>query len=122
MFWMTIVEWIRRFDAVLTGHSECRGMFRITDDNGKPLGGVEVYFKVGDAEWTPCGRSCKSICKSTNYNQLSTVYYPIGEPVAWRFLKAGYIETTVTRYTANTAFNEKMDTITLRPNGFVQRN
>lgn len=121
MFWKTVTEWTRRFDAVLAGYNECRGIFRITDDNGVPLDGVEVQFRIGDAEWTPCGRSCECMRKATNFNQPSTVYYPIGEPVAWRFFKPGYIEAIVTRYTANTVFNETMDTIMLRRNGLDQR-
>ncbi|VGO12097.1 hypothetical protein PDESU_00647 [Pontiella desulfatans] len=108
-----IKDVVRRFDAALAGYGECRGQFRITDVDGNPLGGVEVSYRVGHSEWIPCGRSRKRFKSSRNYCQLSTVYYRIGEPVAWRFSKPGYTDKQLIRYTAGTEFDVELNSVAM---------
>ena len=113
MVWKAITDIVRRFDAVLSGYGECRGVFRIVDENGAFLDEVTVSYKVGDSEWIPCGKSHEACSDSGNYAQLSTVYYRIGEPVSWRFQKDGFEEMLVVRYTADKEFDEKLNTVVM---------
>lgn len=113
MVWKAIKDIVRRFDAVLSGYGECRGVFKITDENGALLGGVTVCYKVDDSEWIPCGASQNVCLGSGNFTQLSTVYYPIGRPVSWRFHKDGFGEVEIVRYTADKEFDEKLNTVVM---------
>ena len=100
---------ITRVEAMLAGHKECCGVFRVVDQSGLPLDGVDVCYKVGHSDWIPCGRSRLDAENSPNFSQPSTLFYPIGEPVKWRFSKDGYADVTITRYTADTEFDAKLD-------------
>ncbi len=103
----------RKLKALLRGLNECKGLFRITDSDGRPIGGVQVSCRVGDATWVPSGSSCAEVHAEVNYLQPASVFYRIGEPVEWRFRKAGYVERKITRYTADMGFNAGLDTIVL---------
>ncbi|MEA2069077.1 MAG: hypothetical protein U9P12_07750 [Verrucomicrobiota bacterium] len=111
---------VLRIDAMLAGHNECRGMFKVLDGEGAPLGDVDVQYRVGDSEWMPCG---KSSCSSdgVNFSQLSTVFYPIGEPVVWHFSKPGYEYATVTRYMAGKEFEEDLGSVVMEPKEGIAR-
>ena len=102
-----------RVEAMLAGHRECRGLFRVVDHRGQPLSGVEVSYKVGDSAWIPCGTSRVEFTKEANYYQLSTIFYPMGEPVVWKFAKEGFATQKVTRYTADTSFDARLWTVVL---------
>jgi hypothetical protein len=105
-----------RIEASLLGFGECRGTFRIIDENGRILDRVRVSYRVGDSGWIPCGQSLGRGRGMLNYIQPSMVYYRIGEPVVWRFCKPGYTEGTVIRYTADLDFDDKLDVVMLLRN------
>lgn len=109
MLLQTIRSVMTRVEAVLVGYKECRGVFRVTDQDGHPLSGVEVCYRVGDTDWIPCGRSRD--VRSVNFSQPKPFYYSIGEPVAWQFSRPGFKSVTVTRYTAGTDFDEELCTV-----------
>lgn len=105
-------EVVVRIGAMLTGHNECRGMFKVVDENGNPVEGVEVDYRIGDSNWTPCGVSSTEEY-GKNFSQRHAVFYSTGEPVVWRFFKPGYSEVTVTRYMAGKEFDEASCTVVL---------
>ncbi|MDF7800685.1 hypothetical protein P4C99_14500 [Pontiellaceae bacterium B1224] len=109
----TVKNVIMRVEAMMAGYRECRGVFRVLDRMGQPLGDVSVSYRVGNSEWVFGGRSCDLESESRNYIQPSAVFYQIGEPVAWCFSKPGYAEKTILRYTADTTFNEKLNTVVM---------
>ena len=97
------------------GYSECIGHFKITDQNGHPLAGVDVSYRVGESGWIPCGSSVSDCRDGINFFQSSSIFYRIGEPVSWCFFKSGYEPKTVTRYTADKSFDERFNSVALRP-------
>lgn len=111
---------VMRIDAMLAGHNECRGLFKVLDGDGLPLDGVEIEYRVGESDWIPCAKSSTS-SEGVNFAQPSTVFYPIGEPVVWRFSKPGYQEATVTRYMAGKEFEEDLGTVVMEPKVGIAR-
>ena len=97
------------------GYSECIGHFKITDQNGHPLAGVDVSYQVGDSGWIPCGSSMPECRNGINFFQSASIFYQIGEPVSWRFYKSGYEPKTVTRFTADKTFDERFNSVILSP-------
>ncbi len=103
--------------------SEYRGIFSITDHDDNPVPGVRVSYRVGDGDWIPCGESTTGRERPTvktgsygyvvNFMQLNTIVYEIGDTVAWKFSKKGYLPVTITRYTADQSFDETHNTIVL---------
>lgn len=102
MVWQTIKMGINRLKKGFAGHSESLGVFRITDADGRSLGGVQVFYRIMDGDWYPCreslsgGNVSRSVSDGINFVQASSVFHQIGESVSWKFTKQGFVDKAVT--------------------------
>ena len=100
--WRMIKAAMERLKKGFSGHSESLGIFRITDADGRSLGGVQVFYRIMDGDWYPCreslsgGNVSRSVPDGVNFVQASSVFHQIGESVSWKFNKQGFVDKTIT--------------------------
>ena len=120
-----IAKLIGNIKSAFPWYSECHGVFRITDEEGRLLEEVQVLYRVGmDRDWLACGKSTSSRSpnkveqegrdQDPNFIQVETVFHGIGEPVSWQFVRPGFVTEIFVRETGDLGENEGVELIKLR--------
>ena len=100
----------------ISGFTECAGRFWIVGQDGRPIPGVAVFYRVGEDDcWIPCGFSGEQssvsgeIPASGNFHQVEPIFFHIGELISWKFTKEGYVTQIISRQTTGEFCYEKIN-------------